>query len=303
VGSATADIGEVVLAIESDPALLLAVLRAASAGGAQLSSVSDAVVTLGPEDLTAALRSVPATSDPHAPTSIEIDAEAMRLHALTTQRIADRVRVETGEGDREEIALVALLHDIGKLPMLAAFPRYREIARMPGSPEQLQALERRQYGVDHAAVGAQLARRLGLPRRLTTAIERHHAEDAHGEAAVVRLADLLAHRLAGDAVGLGNLQVAAWRLGLSDESYESILYELPMANVTRTPRAGRSPLSRRQVQVLGGLSDGKLYDEIATDLGVRESTVRTHLHMLYKKLGVADRAQAVLLATRKGWLY
>jgi DNA-binding NarL/FixJ family response regulator len=30
--------------------------------------------------------------------------------------------------------------------------------------------------------------------------------------------------------------------------------------------------------------------------------VRTHLYNTYKKLGVADRAQAVLLATSNGWL-
>jgi DNA-binding NarL/FixJ family response regulator len=30
--------------------------------------------------------------------------------------------------------------------------------------------------------------------------------------------------------------------------------------------------------------------------------VRTHLHNTYTKLGAVDRAQAVLLATQRGWL-
>ena len=38
------------------------------------------------------------------------------------------------------------------------------------------------------------------------------------------------------------------------------------------------------------------------DLGRSASTIRTQLHSSYKKLGVRDRAQAVLLAHDHGWL-
>ena len=41
---------------------------------------------------------------------------------------------------------------------------------------------------------------------------------------------------------------------------------------------------------------------IAAELGVSISTVRTHLHNVYTKLGVDDRAQAVLRATELGWI-
>ena len=51
-----------------------------------------------------------------------------------------------------------------------------------------------------------------------------------------------------------------------------------------------------------GLSEGKLYKEIAIGLGVTTSTVRSHLHAAYRKMGAADRAQAVLIATERGWL-
>jgi DNA-binding NarL/FixJ family response regulator len=50
------------------------------------------------------------------------------------------------------------------------------------------------------------------------------------------------------------------------------------------------------------LADGKVYKQIAHDFDLQVSTVRTHLYNTYKKLGVADRAQAVLLATSNGWL-
>jgi DNA-binding NarL/FixJ family response regulator len=50
------------------------------------------------------------------------------------------------------------------------------------------------------------------------------------------------------------------------------------------------------------LAAGKVYKQIAADLDLQVSTVRTHLNNTYRKLGVVDRAQAVLLATRNGWL-
>jgi DNA-binding CsgD family transcriptional regulator len=73
------------------------------------------------------------------------------------------------------------------------------------------------------------------------------------------------------------------------------------------PRSGRRhsppcPLTSRETEILICLADGKVYKEIALELSLTTSTVRSHLHHIYHKLGVADRAQAVLLATRRGWI-
>ncbi len=62
------------------------------------------------------------------------------------------------------------------------------------------------------------------------------------------------------------------------------------------------PLSSRELEILLALSDGMVYKQIALELSLSVSTVRTHLHHVYAKLGVADRAQAVLLATKQGWI-
>jgi DNA-binding CsgD family transcriptional regulator len=37
-------------------------------------------------------------------------------------------------------------------------------------------------------------------------------------------------------------------------------------------------------------------------LGLSASTVRSHLHRIYTRIGVADRTQAVLLARDCGWI-
>jgi DNA-binding NarL/FixJ family response regulator len=56
------------------------------------------------------------------------------------------------------------------------------------------------------------------------------------------------------------------------------------------------------MDVLRRLAEGKVYKQIAHELSLSTSTVRTHLHNVYGKLGAVDRAQAVLTATEKGWL-
>jgi DNA-binding NarL/FixJ family response regulator len=62
------------------------------------------------------------------------------------------------------------------------------------------------------------------------------------------------------------------------------------------------PLSPREVEVLMRLAEGEVYKQIAHGLSLSTSTVRTHLHNIYGKLGAVDRAQAVLLASERGWL-
>jgi DNA-binding NarL/FixJ family response regulator len=56
------------------------------------------------------------------------------------------------------------------------------------------------------------------------------------------------------------------------------------------------------MDVLRRLATGQVYQRIAADLGISASTVRTHLHNLYRKLDAADRAQAVLIGVDRGWL-
>jgi LuxR family maltose regulon positive regulatory protein len=54
--------------------------------------------------------------------------------------------------------------------------------------------------------------------------------------------------------------------------------------------------------VLQHLAEGMVYKQIARELALSVSTVRSHLHNVYGKLGAVDRAQAVLIANERGWL-
>lgn len=53
-------------------------------------------------------------------------------------------------------------------------------------------------------------------------------------------------------------------------------------------------LSKRENEILRLLSRGFLYKEIAEELAISMSTVRTHIHAVYEKLHVQSRTEAVV---------
>ncbi len=67
---------------------------------------------------------------------------------------------------------------------------------------------------------------------------------------------------------------------------------------TQTPRP--PDLTEREVQVLTGMSRGRSNAEIGRELFLSEDTVKTHARRLFRKLGAADRAQAVAVGYRTG---
>lgn len=68
------------------------------------------------------------------------------------------------------------------------------------------------------------------------------------------------------------------------------------------PAADRPTLSRREQEVLGLITRGFSYHEIAGLQGVSVHTVQTHIKNLYSKLAVHSKAEAVFEATRMGLL-
>jgi putative nucleotidyltransferase with HDIG domain len=300
---ATAD---VVTAVESDVALVTTVLRIANqAQGTRgrIDTVVGAVELLSPQTVHALAARV-RTFDFFERASVwDAAPERFRLHALATQHAADRVASEVGYENRDRLTITSLLHDIGKLVLMHAYPGYpAQVHQGAQTPEQRIHQERRELGVDHALVGGVLARRWGLPVSIASVIERHHSQEAAGEAAFVRLADMLAHYTQGAPVSPTELLRTARTVGLGPEELRRVMYELPNANHQRQRHVDPCPLSGRELGVLQRLAEGKVYKQIAHELTLSTSTVRTHLHNIYGKLGAVDRAQAVLIATERGWL-
>ena len=306
-GEDLASPGEVIAAIESDVALVIAALRAANQveGKSQgrVESIVSAVELLTP-DAVKALATRTRTFDFFERSGIwDLAPEQFRLHALATQRSADRLASELSYSNRDRLMVTALLHDVGKLVLLHAYPGYPgQVHGNARTPEERIHRERRELGVDHALVGGVLARRWGLPKAIASTIERHHAEDAGDEAAVVRLADMLAHYGQGAPVSPAELLKTAREIGMGPAELRRVMYELPYPANGRARAIDPCPLSDREVEVLKRLATGEVYKQIAAELSLSTSTVRTHLHNIYGKLGAVDRAQAVLVATERGWL-
>jgi putative nucleotidyltransferase with HDIG domain len=302
----TARLGEIVEAVESDVALAITVLRHANRGGLVAGGVAGipaALEVLKPAGVLALAGTAPSFDFFEPSGGWELKPERFRVHALATQRAADRIGRLVGWTDRDELAVAALLHDVGRLVISRLHPGYKVyFDAVSRTPEQRLREEREQLGIDHALVGGVLARRWNLPARIAIAIERHHSDDAEGLAAMVATADMVAHYCNGEAVAPERLRASAERCGISAETLRDLLYELPLPTQDASRVSEPCPLSSRELDVLRHLSEGMVYKQIASEMHLSVSTIRTHLHNVYGKIGAVDRAQAVLTARDRGWI-
>jgi two-component system, NarL family, response regulator LiaR len=75
----------------------------------------------------------------------------------------------------------------------------------------------------------------------------------------------------------------------------------PVHHGRSTSSAGRQEaLTQREQDVLEALAQGMSNKEIAAELGIAEKTVKVHISHILGKLGVYDRTQALLAASRRG---
>ncbi|HWH21572.1 MAG TPA: HDOD domain-containing protein, partial [Solirubrobacterales bacterium] len=302
----TARVGDLIETVEADVALSISVLRFANRGGMTAGGVAgipDAVDVLKPSGVLAIAGTAPSFDFFESNGGWELKPERFRVHALATQRAADQIGRAVGWPERDELAAAALLHDIGRLVISRLHPGYKVYFDAASrTPEQRLRDEREQLGIDHSLVGGVLARRWNLPQRLAVAIERHHAEDAEGLAAMIGAADMVAHYTNGEAISPERLTAACERIGLGPDGLRALLYELPLSTSDTSRITEPCPLSARELDVLRHLSEGMVYKQIATEMHLSVSTIRTHLHNVYGKIGAVDRAQAVLIARDRGWI-
>ncbi|HXD58015.1 MAG TPA: HD domain-containing phosphohydrolase [Thermoleophilaceae bacterium] len=298
--------GRLAQVVEADVALTGSVLRLANAqaGDARgrVAGVVDAVEALGPAGLQTLVCQLGVTDFFEKKGGWSLPPDRFRLHALAVREAALAIEREVGFGSRDELAASAMLHDIGKLALAHAHDDYPDRYHAD-TPDDRVRVERRELGLDHAAVGAIALRRWGLPEAIARAVEAHHTREAEGMAAILRLADLLAHFSHGGGVAPREMVEAGEAIGMDETALRSLMYELSAGHRNQERRAiDPSPLTQQETLALRGLAGGKMYKEIAEDMGLSTSTVRSHLHKAYGKLGVPDRAQAVLVATERGWL-
>ncbi len=73
-------------------------------------------------------------------------------------------------------------------------------------------------------------------------------------------------------------------------------------HMRRTMEAVVAPLTPRETQILNYIADGNTNKQIARILEISEQTIKNHVSAILRKLNANDRAHAVVLAIRHGWI-
>jgi DNA-binding NarL/FixJ family response regulator len=94
--------------------------------------------------------------------------------------------------------------------------------------------------------------------------------------------------------------VAAGGAWYGPEAAEHILRRFTEPSLEDAHRAPLPPLTQRETQVLDLLATGRRNHQIASQLGLSTKTVANHLSVIFAKLGVDDRTQAVIRARQAG---
>ena len=75
-----------------------------------------------------------------------------------------------------------------------------------------------------------------------------------------------------------------------------------LASLGRNAETIVALLTRREKQILNYVADGNTNKQIARILNISEQTIKNHVSAILRKLNANDRAHAVVLAIRHGWI-
>ncbi|SEE70631.1 HD domain-containing phosphohydrolase [Pseudomonas migulae] len=207
-------------------------------------------------------------------------AKAALIHGIGRAAVPNRIWNTTGvllDGDLEQVRLVPYWtsRTCGQIPELSAPGRLAANAyeRLDGSG-YFRGLEGDALPAEQRLLAATLvwqALRCNRPWRAA-------------------LSDSDAERLLLDEAALGRFDPQACQAVIAAARGESAV----------APRGNTSPLSDRETQILQRISMGGSNKEVARQLGISPSTVRTHVESVFRKLQCTTRAAATLKALTLG---
>lgn len=194
------ELGRLVAADQSLSAGLLRVVNSAAYGYyRKVETVPQAIVILGFYEVrnlilaAVAFRTFPAGH-------CEYDRTQLWRHSLVTAIAAERI-VKSLRLSVESAFVAGLLHDLGKVVLDVLYPdRFHECATWSHlEARPIHELERETFSIDHAGVGALLARQWDLPPALVAALEWHHAppgpdDEAARLVSTTAIADFIAYQ-------------------------------------------------------------------------------------------------------------
>lgn len=210
--------------VASDPAVAVRLLAASNSGlfgGHRVSSLRQAMILLGVgrvRQITVATAVIDRFR-----VSLPFDSRRLWRHSIAVGICAQDI-ARFADIDPEVAYMAGLLHDIGQLLMFVCDPlAYAEVMRESATGDRsIVDYERARFGMDHAKVGGELAKRWNLPYEIIDAISSHHdicADRSEAELSdVVSVAEALAHALDLGETGTNRVptlcELASARLGI-----------------------------------------------------------------------------------------
>jgi diguanylate cyclase (GGDEF)-like protein/putative nucleotidyltransferase with HDIG domain len=239
------DLGDLVIALEADPALAVNLLRYANSAiigrPIQAKTVRQAVVMIGRQATRQlCLEAVTFRFFETAPGNGAMSLGQMHVHAVTVAKVAAAAAAMVSiPTDLPHLA--GLLHDCGKLVMPLAFGEEAmdEIAAKHPSGVARSTAEWDRFGIDHAYAGALLAMESGLGADVVEAIAWHHggrrgAVAPSREIACLQLANTVVGMLAGELPDEMLLNEMLATLALGPEALDA-LAETASSNSSEGP--------------------------------------------------------------------
>lgn len=186
-------VAEVAGVVRCDGILATAVLRRANScavrGRAEIGDVQQAVLRVGVRETARLLCAISVRRVYEGYSEgVRSRCDALLRHSLFVARLASGLAKLTDNVEPPLAFTAGLLHDIGRVVLcvkcdgaIAAPPPAREDDETP-------ATERAVYGIDHCAIGYQLANRNALPEPIVrTALNHHRPEEEQFHRSVVAL--------------------------------------------------------------------------------------------------------------------
>lgn len=203
-----AGMAEMAKLVANDPAMSLKVLQVANSAayhrGGQKVGLMQALSTLGSDMIkTLVISESVFQTFGSFPGSATQDLRRFWKHALTTAVMAREIAKAMDYAQTEEAYLAGLLHDVGRLALLAVVPDEYGAHFQAEDDARLCALEQRTLQISHTEAGAWLVERWELDSFMADAILYHHEPAVRVEAAhpLIRMVHL-AHELANHDASL-----------------------------------------------------------------------------------------------------
>lgn len=144
----------------------------------RITSPEQAALLLGLDTVKSLVLSVQIFTQFNIPQSFFPVITKLWRHSLNTGKLTKLIALREGLAKEsvDHAFMAGLLHDCGKLVLMANFPGKMKtiISRRPGTSSEYLQLEQLAFGVTHGQVGAYLLGLWGLPQPIVDAICLHH---------------------------------------------------------------------------------------------------------------------------------